>query len=290
MMRKTILIAGQQIFPAMQWLITVVLVCNVMLLTSCNSDDPVEPQTYSDVPLVIFDTDMGSSTDDLFALEMLYHYQELGRCKLLGIVVNWEGEANAVFADVMNTYFGHGDVPIGLIRDGIKNPRVFVDFAKIAYEKDDNGNPMFRRTVTDYSTLPDGYQLYRQLLAGQPDHSVSIISVGFITCLAQLLQSGADEYSSLSGVELVRQKVKGLYIMAGNFSLSNKPEYNLANDITSSSAFFRLWPADVGINFSPSEVGSEVYYQPKQVVADISWTDCHPIKQIYMIDGLVDSG
>ena len=37
------------------------------------------------------------------------------------------------------------------------------------------------------------------LLAAQPDRSVSIVSVGFVTCLAQLLASGADEYSSLSG-------------------------------------------------------------------------------------------
>ena len=32
--------------------------------------------TTTDVPLVIFDTDIGSSTDDLFSLEMLYRYEE----------------------------------------------------------------------------------------------------------------------------------------------------------------------------------------------------------------------
>ena len=32
--------------------------------------------------------------------------------------------------------------------------------------------------------LPDGWQLYRRLLAAQPDRSVSIVSVGFVTCLA----------------------------------------------------------------------------------------------------------
>ena len=59
-------------------MMTALLVCGMMTaLTSCsNDDDAVEPeqQAYSGVPLIILDTDIGSSTDDLFALEMLYRY------------------------------------------------------------------------------------------------------------------------------------------------------------------------------------------------------------------------
>ena len=55
---------------------------------------------------------------------MLYRYDEQHLCRLLGVVVDLEGEANADFADVMNTFFGHPNVPIGLVQDGIKNPRV----------------------------------------------------------------------------------------------------------------------------------------------------------------------
>ena len=101
------------------------IVCGATVLTSCsNEDDPVEPgrQEYAGVPLIILDTDIGSSTDDLFTLMMLYRYQEQNRSRLLGVVVDREGEESAACADVMNTYYGHGDIPIGLIRDGIKNP------------------------------------------------------------------------------------------------------------------------------------------------------------------------
>ncbi len=45
-----------------------------------------------------------------------------------------------------------------------------------------------------------------RLLDAQPDYSVSIVSIGFVTCLAQLLLSTPDSYSSLSSVELVRRK------------------------------------------------------------------------------------
>ena len=34
--------------------------------------------------------------------------------------------------------------------------------------------------------------------------------------------------------------------------------------------------------FSPMEAGQDVEYTPEQVIADISWTDAHPIKQVYM--------
>ena len=173
---------------------TILALIGVIFLMSCsNSDNSDSPQEYTGIPLVILDTDIGSSTDDLFALEMLYRYEEQGRCRLLGVIVDREGEQNAVFTDVMNTYFGHGDVPIGLVREGIDSPAVWIDYAHVANMQDANRQPMFHRTVTDYGTLPDGWQLYRRLLAAQPDHSVSIACTGFVTCLAQLLQSEGDE-------------------------------------------------------------------------------------------------
>ena len=255
----------------------------VVFFMSCsNNDNPDIPQEYISMPLIILDTDIGSSTDDLFALEMLYRYEEQGLCRLLGVVVDREGEQNAVFTDVMNTYFGHGNMPIGLIRKGIVNPKVWIDYAHVADIKDAYDKPMFRRTVNDYSVLPDGWQLYRQLLATQPDHSVSILCTGFVTCLAQLLQSEGDEYSSLNGVELVRQKVKCIYMQGGLFGEAEEPDYNFLQGGDFTLEFFRLCPTDVDMVFSPMETGQTVDYKPEQVIGDISWTDAHPIKQVYM--------
>ena len=270
---------------AIRPLVLTILVCGAMTsLTSCSNDDrPAEPQKYAGVPLIILDTDIGSSTDDLFAMMLLYRYQDLNRSRLLGVVVDREGEECAACADVMNTYFGYGDIPIGLIRDGIKNPKVWIDYKALPTHTDSNGQLMFQRSVADYSSLPDGWQLYRQLLAAQPDHSVSIVSIGFVTCLAQLLQSAPDSYSSLNGVELVRRKVKCIYMMGGVFGKAKEPiEYNFAQGVSFAQTFFRLWPADVDIIMTPGEVGQNIEYLPEQVTADINWTDVHPIKQVYM--------
>ena len=270
----------------MQWVMFAALICGTsVFFASCSKDDDNSggEHGYTGIPLIILDTDIGSSTDDLFSLEMLCFYQQQGRCKLLGVVVDREGEDCAACADVMNTYFNCGDVPIGLVRDGIKNPTVWIDYKALpTYTKDDNTS-MFSRSIDDYSALPDGWQLYRQLLAAQPDHSVTICSIGFVSCLTQLLQSEPDSYSPLNGVELVRRKVKCIYMMGGVFGDAVEPiEYNFAQGVEHAQTFFNLWPDNVDIIMSPGEVGDGVEYKPEQVIADIDWTDAHPIKQVYM--------
>ena len=146
----------------MQWMLIAVHVCSLSLLLSCTGDtddNPVQPgpAEYKGVPLVILDTDIGSSADDLIAMEMLYRYADEGRCKLLGIVANRPGEANAVLIDVMNTYFGYGNLPVGVERNGIKNSTVFIDYKNLSNHKTDEGKLMFMRTISDYSKLPNGW-------------------------------------------------------------------------------------------------------------------------------------
>ena len=230
---------------------------------------------------IIFDCDMGSSTDDLFALMMLYRYMEMQRCTLLGVVVDRMNRANADAVDVMNNYYGYPDIPIGLEHAGVVAPRVFIPYHNMAYARDIEGRPLFRRSVGDDGEYMDGYKLYRKLLAQQPDKSVTIVSVGFVTCLAQLLESGPDEFSPLNGVELVQRKVKDVYAMGGVFGDSFEHDYNFTAAIDYSLKFFELMPKDIDIVFSPGEVGDPLYYSAAQIIEDLSWTDTHPIKWIY---------
>ena len=259
-----------------------ILLCGFILLLLSACKQTVEVHDATDMPLVILDGDFGSSTDDLFALEMLIRYEEQERCQLLGVIVDREGVENAACVDVMDTYFGRSDLPIAIERNGIKNPKVWIDYTGLPDFTDGNGGLLFQRTIPDYTTLPDGWKLYRQLLAAQPDSSVSIISIGFVSCLAQLLESEGDDISPLSGVELVRRKVKCLYIQGGVFGVANEACYNFGQGIPFAQTLIRLWPSDVDVVFSPGEVGQCVDYRPEQVISDISWTDCHPIKQVYL--------
>lgn len=251
-----------------------------VVMVACSPKD--EPVPADNKPLIILDTDIGSSTDDLFAMEMLYDYDRRGLCKFLGVIVNRAGENCAACADVMNTWHGYGALPIGHVRNGLGNPKVWIDYRQMPYYLNADITYMFRHSVSDYLSLPDGWKLYRKLLSQQKDHSVTICSIGFLVCLAQLLQSEGDQYSPLNGVELVRQKVRAVYLQGGVFSEAEEPDFNMTQGPDFAHDFFRLFPKDVEIIFSPQEVGQMVEYVPDQVIEDIDWTDIHPVKQVYM--------
>ena len=70
--------------------------------------------------------------------------------------------------------------------------------------------------------------------------------------------------------------------MGGVFGKAVEPDYNFGQGIKFATDFFLLWPDDVPMTFSPGEVGDPVEYVPQQVISDISWTDIHPIKQVYL--------
>ena len=230
---------------------------------------------------IILDSDFGSSTDDLFALMMLHHYIDEGKVDLKGIVVDREGEKNAQLVDVFNTYYGHPDIPIALERNGIKNPRCFIPYSNIVDLKGNDGQLMFRRTQ-DISRCPDGYKLYRQLLSKAEDKSIVVVAIGFATTLSQLFESGADEYSSLSGTDLFGKKVKAVYIQAGRFESGDSLcGYNMRAASKQSAVFFSRLPKNVDIVMSPSNVGDMMDYPPKDVLVDLSYTEMNPIKAVY---------
>ncbi|MCR4823693.1 MAG: hypothetical protein K5873_12570 [Treponema sp.] len=227
-----------------------------------------------DKDLLIIDTDIGNSTDDLFALDMAYAYMDEGKADLKGVVVSREGDGFYALADIVNTHYRHPEVPVAVERNGIKNSTIHIDYRML-----DDLN-IFTRTDTDFSDNLDGYKFYRKVLSESPDKSVKIVAIGFISCLLDLLESSGDEYSPLSGIELVSKKVEGLYFMATKLGSNDDPGYNLRYDIPKGKKFFELWPKDIMIYLSPSPVGGSIEYKSSEILAD-SKNEKHPIYQTY---------
>jgi len=68
----------------------------------------------TDVPAVIFDTDMGSDCDDAGALAVLHSLADAGEVKILGVVFSSGKNRYGVrTCDAINTYYGRGDLPLG---------------------------------------------------------------------------------------------------------------------------------------------------------------------------------
>lgn len=231
---------------------------------------------------IIFDTDIGNSTDDLFAMDLLYKMMDHNIVDLKGIIVTRVGEGYAELADLENTYYGYPDIPIGIERSGLTNSRVYIDYRMLADLNNPDGSKMFRRTDTNLQDNLDGYKLYRKLLAEAEDSSVKIVAVGFVSSIVQLLESPPDEYSNLPGKELVRQKVDSLYFMGTKLFENSKPGYNLGHDIPLARRFLTEWPSDVMVYLSPSPVGDNIEYLPEDVLSDMEAVAVHPIKQTYM--------
>jgi len=228
---------------------------------------------------VIFDTDMGNDIDDALALDMLYKYMDMGRINLLGIMINKDYRYSPEFVDMMATWYGYPDVPIGVLKHGDSLRTDDMNYTKKVSDLQINGRPAFQRTIKDYESLPKANKLYRKLLSEQPDGSVTIISVGFLTNLAQLLDTPADEYSPLTGRELIASKVKLLSVMAGSFSKEPYAEYNILIDKISAVKVFAEWPSSVVV--SPFELGNAIQYPGASIENDFKWTVKHPMVEGY---------
>ena len=229
---------------------------------------------------VIFETDMGNDVDDALAIDMLYKYHGDKVINLMAVMLNKEGQYPPVFIDILNTWYGYKNIPIGVSTNKVKSIVGGNNYTEdVAKKTDSMGKNIYKRTITDYLKLMPAPKLYRKLLAKAKDKSVTIVSVGFSTNLALLLATGADEYSPLSGQELVSQKVDRLVVMAGHITDPNYKEYNVVNDIPACQKVFNEWPTPIYV--SPFELGLNIKYPARSIEEDFTWTDNHPIVDAY---------
>jgi inosine-uridine nucleoside N-ribohydrolase len=127
----------------------------------------------------------------------------------------------------------------------------------LSEEKNRDGTLIYPHRLLDGTKAPEAVSLLRRTLAAQPDGSVLMIQVGYSTNLARLLDSAADAASTLNGRDLVRQKVRLLSVMAGNFADSTidgktlargSPEFNLESDVPSAQKLFASWPTPIVVS------------------------------------------
>jgi inosine-uridine nucleoside N-ribohydrolase len=248
---------------------------------------------------VIFDTDMWSDIDDALALAMLHALQDRHEINLVAVTVSTGDKWCASYVDLVNTFYGHPRVPIGLVRNGLDTAafrRIYpsVTWPTTRYtellseERNKDGTLMYPHRLLDGSKAPEAVSLLRKTLMAQPDGSVVMIQVGYSTNLARLLDSAADVVSPLKGRDLVRQKVRLLSVMAGNFGESTgdgsilakgSPEFNLKSDVPSAQELFSNWPT--AIVASGFEIGKAMLYPAVSIERDFSYVEHHPIAETY---------
>jgi hypothetical protein len=188
---------------------------------------------------VIFDTDIDGDNDDVAAAAILHAFADAGQVEILAMGVVSRCPDSPACLDAINTYYGRGDIPIGVYKG-----------SKLAMHGSSYAKAVADRCPHDIGTsgpVPDVLGVYRRVLSKQLDGRVAIIAVGQMNNLVDLLGSAPDEHSALSGRELVRRKVGLLFVMAPYFNERN--EYQRAYNFTSSPKaaveLIENWPTPI---------------------------------------------
>jgi pyrimidine-specific ribonucleoside hydrolase len=208
-----------------------IIFCSWLMLACASS----LAQNTKPIP-VIFDTDMGPDYDDVGAITLLHAFADSGYVQILATMASTKYEGVAAVLDVLNTYFKRPDIIIGVPKGKaleLKDSQHWTDTLLLNYP----------HSIKRNDEALSASEAYRKLLASQADSSVTIITVGFLTNLADLLESLPDNYSKLNGKELVTKKVKRLVCMAGRFPSGS--EFNVRMDAAASKRVFDNWPTPV---------------------------------------------
>ena len=230
-------------------------------------------------PKILFDTDMVEDYDDVGALACLHALADEGRCEILAMATCTRDNQSVAAVEVINAYYGRPDIPVGCAKEiGV------VGVPDAARHPNRPGHEKYARLAREYAAwvkhpnandAPDANDVYRRALAGAPDKSVVVCSVGFLTNLRRLLETKGDRHSPLDGRALVARKVSAWYAMAckGPKGL----EYNVQHDAASAKIAFARWPTP--IYFSDFDLGRNIY--AGRGVAERAYPYPNPVKDIF---------
>jgi inosine-uridine nucleoside N-ribohydrolase len=227
-------------------------------------------QKKAEVPVkIIFDTDLGPDYDDVGALAFLHAMADSGKAEILATVSSNKNELVAPSIEVINSYFNRPGLPVGAPKSKGANLGSSQHWADSIVAK-------YPHAISSTSDAADAVSVYRKILESQPDKSVTIVTVGFLTNLSNLLKSKPDETSNLSGNELVNKKVSKLVSMAGSYPEGK--EFNIFIDSVSSKYVFENWPGE--IIFTGFEIGKEIFTGLRLIESPVQDS---PVKDVFRI-------
>jgi len=234
------------------------------VVSACN-----RPASVNQPVKIIFDTDFGPDYDDVGALAFLHAMADSGKAEILATVSSNQHELVAPCINIMNIYFNRPGLPIGSPKSHGVNLTAWQHWPDTLVAK-------YPHSVKSNADVPDAVSVYRKVLYSRPDTSVTIVTVGFLTNLAGLLQSTADSICPLSGKDLVIKKVKKLVSMAGRFPSGN--EFNVHMDSTASAYVFENWPTPV--IFTGFEIGEKIHTGLRVMNMDV---DNSPVRDVFRL-------
>ena len=154
----------------------------------------------------IIDLDFSTDVDDVCAVRVADSLDKQGVIDLKAMMLCVDGENIVEAMDGLLDYDNMDNVSIG----------------KSSKNLDIVDTSPYWDTLSMYNSadtkreVEDSVKLYRQIL-DRSLNKVTIVTTGYVTNIAELLKSEPDEISRKTGAELVRDKVKAIYITGGAY-------------------------------------------------------------------------
>ena len=197
----------------------------------------------------ILGTDWSSDCDDVLAVRLFCRAHRAGEIVLLGVNIDDKIDLSVRSLSAFMKTEECEDIPIGFDRKAkmhCRDPK---------YQK---RLCLLPSLLTSNEQAEDSVKFYRRLIANAPE-SVEIAEIGFLQSLAALLRSEPDDISPLSGYDLVKTKVKKLWIMGGKWDERGGKEHNFCctRATRKGGAYIcKHWPTPIA--FLGWEVGNNV--------------------------------
>ena len=199
---------------------------------------------------LILGTDWGSDCDDCVALRVASRYMKKGEINLIGIGINCVKEH--AYASMKSFLKKEGiDVPVGI------DPR---SHETEGWTWTENYQPRLAKDMPELSNddAESGVRVYRRAIA-EAEGKVDIMEIGFLQILGDFLRSEGDDISPKTGMELCREKVEKIWLMAGRWDIDGGREFNIAwTPLTREASNYIFDNCPVPIVFLGWEVGDSV--------------------------------
>ena len=197
----------------------------------------------------ILGTDWWTDCDDVVALRLLARAHKANTIHLLGIIINACMEYSVPSLEGFLNSEEVYDIPIA------------IDLAATDF----GGSPPYQQRLSQYAKkyhsnteAENTLKLYRTILVSV-DSPIELIEIGYPQALTALLQSEPDDISEMNGVELMKNKVSKIWMMAGKWDKNPDTENNFArNERSRVAANIFCDTCPVPITFLGWEVGASV--------------------------------
>ena len=198
------------------------------------------PLKFTPEQSVLLETDICADVDDVGALALLLAESRRHGFKIAGVNINCIVPDSAAAVTKILRSRGFGDTPIGLSAPQQKHSSHYLTEVASLLSEEERAN---------LSTLPSD-ELYKKVLETVPDHSLTIISIGFMQEFDKAWRGNS---------ELFERKVSNVIIMGGSFLY--KPGYREFNIVAAhqenSEDFVNNYPGK--IIFIGFELGCDIY-------------------------------